>query len=210
MPDPYAMQGAAKSCNQLLAKLPNHPLLLVLKAYTFERQGEFTSAFKLVDTIAALGTDDDEVLHHVSNLLKTHGKHEQLLAVYQTSAAKHPANLGLQQETFLCHVRLGHVVQQQQVCFPARPMCRPVSCAALCCTLRPCALSRPHCAAAAAGVIPSSPHALPCAVPAPLRPAALQITRPVAAKCCYFQHGCLCGLPCSHLSRAEDWQIGSR
>lgn len=123
------VQGAAKACNQLLAKYAKHPLLLVLKAYAFERQGQFKEAFALVDTISGLGTDDDEVLHHVSTLLKSHGKHEQLLALYQTSAGLHPANLGLQQEVFLCHVRLGQVVQQQQVrprhlCPGLLPCCR--------------------------------------------------------------------------------------
>lgn len=112
--NPPTMQGAIKLCNQALTKLPKQPLVTVLKAFALDRSSSVPEALALLDGIIQTGTADEDVLHHASGLLKARGQYARLLQLYTAALAQHPDDLGLLQEVFLAHVRLGGLVAQQQ------------------------------------------------------------------------------------------------
>eukprot|EP00892_Ulva_mutabilis_P000627 jgi/Ulvmu1/10565/UM065_0019.1 len=108
-------KAALKQCNQALSKYRGHGLFSILKAFALDRLGNAPEALALAREIANSGTGDEEILHHTSNLLRNHNEFEVLLQMYQKSATANPQDIGLLQEVFLAHVRLGHVLEQQQV-----------------------------------------------------------------------------------------------
>lgn len=91
------LQAAIKQCNQALSKYHKHSLFSVLKAFALDRMGNVSEALALAREISESGTGDAEVLHHTSNLLRSHGEFEILLQMYQKSAASQPQDIGLLQ-----------------------------------------------------------------------------------------------------------------
>lgn len=103
------LQATIKQCNQALSKYPKHGLFSILKAFALDRMGNAGEALLLAQEVSESGTGDAEVLHHTSNLLRSHGEFQTLLHMYQKSVASQPQDIGL---------------LQVQPCAASAPLCR--------------------------------------------------------------------------------------
>ncbi|KAG0004483.1 N-alpha-acetyltransferase 25, NatB auxiliary subunit [Entomortierella chlamydospora] len=102
-------------CNKALKKQPDFHVAKALKALAFERCGKLNEALQLCEEIQWAKPTDEPTLRTLSMVLKSAGKYEPMVKLYENASKVHPKNENLAIQWFMSLARKLDFKGQQSV-----------------------------------------------------------------------------------------------
>ncbi|KAF9098341.1 N-alpha-acetyltransferase 25, NatB auxiliary subunit [Mortierella sp. AD031] len=102
-------------CNKALKRQPDLHIVKALKALAFERSGKMNEALALCEEIQWAKPTDEPTLRTLSMVLRSAGKYEPMIKLYENASKVNPQNENLATQWFMSLARTLDFKGQQQV-----------------------------------------------------------------------------------------------
>ncbi|KAG0380880.1 N-alpha-acetyltransferase 25, NatB auxiliary subunit [Mortierella sp. AD032] len=102
-------------CNKALKRQPDLHIVKALKALAFERSGKMNEALALCEEIQWAKPTDEATLRTLSMVLRSAGKYEPMIKLYENASKVNPKNENLATQWFMSLARTLDFKGQQQV-----------------------------------------------------------------------------------------------
>ncbi|KAI1317905.1 N-alpha-acetyltransferase 25, NatB auxiliary subunit [Mortierella claussenii] len=102
-------------CNKALKKQPDFHMVKALKALAFERSGKMNEALQLCEEIQWSKPTDEPTLRTLSMVLRSAGKYEPMIKLYENASRANPKNENLATQWFMSLARMLDFKGQQMV-----------------------------------------------------------------------------------------------
>ncbi|KAI5121380.1 hypothetical protein M0805_001193 [Coniferiporia weirii] len=113
--DAGSNKSALQQCNKVLKKFPSSNLVKALKALAIVRMNKIEECLPLCDEVLANKPTDLDTLNAMMHVLRTLGRHTDLVVMYDDAYRAQPANEELGVQDFFANVRTGNWKTAQQI-----------------------------------------------------------------------------------------------
>ncbi|CCM04607.1 uncharacterized protein FIBRA_06789 [Fibroporia radiculosa] len=108
-------KSAILACNKLLKKHPKNDLIKALKALALVRSQKVEESLVLCDEVLATRPIDESTLSAMMHVLRSLGRHTDMVTMYEDAFKQQPGNEELGSQTFMANVRIGNWKAAQQI-----------------------------------------------------------------------------------------------